>query len=239
MKIALLQSYFKHSLESRREEFLLCLNKNIQNTYIKQIILSCDGSVGEDDLPKSSKIVRIPRQGRCTYDELFYYCNEFLPGWICMIANTDIWYDDTLKCLSLIDWNNKIVSLTRYEKTKFGNKILHDFEGCSHDTWIFRSGLKDFDNSIIMGILGCDSMLHINALKAGIDLECPSLDIKSYHEHSDLDHNSKTRNNRVNGLCYWDHPDWYDYRLYPTHINEKKKDNARMQNQKAFIHTHS
>lgn len=226
-KYDLIHSFFIHTLKSRREEFEKCMMMNLKNKYIRKIHVFFydfkDRYLKDYPFLNDEKIELLSvAGGRNTFKTFMDYANTRLKGKIVIATNTDIWFDETLKYISRIDLTNKMVSLTRYECIT--NYEFHDDSGCCHDTVIFKSPIAKFDNDVAMGILGCDSMIHINAQKANIKLHCPSLDIKSYHEHSDIDHNSPTRSNRLpDGRCYWDHENWYDFLLFSTHINEETK----------------
>lgn len=224
MYFELIQSYFIPPTKSRRKENEYALQKNLENPYIDNIHLFFLNL--EDDTKEKypylnhPKIHLYPRKNRQTYELFIEFGNKILTNKNIIIANTDIWFDATLNLIKNKHLeNNTMIALTRYESSE--NYAFHDWAGCCHDTWIFKSPIKPFNSDISMGILGCDSMLHINALKGGITLKCPSLDVKSYHEHSDLDHNSNTRNNRLaDGKCYWDHSEWFDFRLHSTHLEK-------------------
>lgn len=220
----LLQGYFIHSIESRNEEFLKCLKKNINNPAIKKIILFFENLTEEIYLfkipfLKNEKIEIIPIYNRPTYKMIIDYCNQYLKNEICIIANTDIWFDETIEKLNYIDFNNTMVCLTRYDSCK--NYEFHTDTGVSHDSWIFKTPIKNFYNNIQMGILGCDSYFNQKVGESGYKILCPSYDIKSYHEHSDNDHFSLTRNNTlIDGKTYGhSNPDWKNIIIKSEHLN--------------------
>ena len=220
-KYYLLQPFFIHSLESRNNEFKKSLLENLKNEYIKTIYLFFENfkEIYYSIYPyiNNRRIKIIDVHSRQTYKMIIDFCNKYLNNEICIVANTDIWFDSTLKILEKINLDNKILCLTRYNN--ISNYSLHDDSGASHDTWIFRSPLRKFDYDIQMGILGCDSLFHIRAKALEIKLLNCCYDIKSYHEHSDISHESHTRNNRLKDRNYYGKfDDWSDFRLKPEKL---------------------
>ena len=211
----LLCPFFRHPLDSRNREFMECLEKNIENKYIKKIYLFWQGyDRNLDSIDLDNKVVVIPLNTRQTYKELADYGNSQLKDEICMIANTDIWFDSSLKNIPKYDLTRTILCLTR-----FNNATDYEIEsdlGWSHDVWIFKSPLKEFDYNLTMGILGCDTLFHIRASRAGYILLNPCYEIKPYHEHNSTSIDSHTRNNKFDDKkSYTDTEEWYDFRIPP------------------------
>ena len=106
-------------------------------------------------------------------------------------ANGDIFFDDSLKLLDLIDFNKKVcVAITRHESNNT-KKIIRFREekyiGCSQDCWIFKGHIS-IDNIDLVdfnfGIPGCDNRLAYELDRNGYKILNPCKDIIIYHYHT-------------------------------------------------------
>ena len=222
-KYNILIPYFIHNLDSRNKEFKKCILKNLENKYIKNIYLFFENfydsilNQRQFEFLKNKRIKIINIYRRQEYKDLIDFSSKYLQNEICILSNTDIWFDYTISSIDKFDLNNSILALTRYDSIK--DYKLHNDWGNSHDSWIFKSPLKKFENNIQMGILGCDSYFNLKAKEAGIQLMNPCYEIKSYHEHSDLRHSSITRNNKLkNNTTYGSMHDWRNILVLPQKL---------------------
>jgi len=195
-----------------------CIERNIANPLINEIVVIYQGTSFEAlevyPILENSKVTLLVQNTRQTYKDLMDR-GKTRTNTICIIANTDIWFDDTLAEVFKGLPRDKMLCITRYDSSRaYG---LHDTHGICHDVWIFRSDIYDFPCDIQMGILGCDPTFHWNAWTHGITLENPCYDIKTYHEHYDQSHDSITRNNKLSdGTTYgYGNPDFVDIRVFP------------------------
>jgi hypothetical protein len=75
----------------------------------------------------------------------------------------------------------KFLALTRWNVSDKGACSLHRDEG-SQDAWIFQSPLPQFINdSMQMGIAGCDNAIAYRAAQAGLMVLNPCHSIQSFH----------------------------------------------------------
>ena len=167
-------SRYKIEEELKLEEMVTCLEKNIINAYIDNIYIldECD-----DKLPKNKKIKRFVVVNRPTYNDFFKFINRFTPNDINIIANSDIYFDNTIGYCKFIN-DNDCFALSRYEET-----IIHDDPKVSQDVWIFKNKIRDVDGNFNLGHFGCDNKIAYEIKKAGYDILNPCLDIKSHHVH--------------------------------------------------------
>lgn len=174
----LLTAFFPTTPE-RAEELELCLKHNANQRFFKHIILLCEGKAR----PSFShpKFVCVDMPHRMVYGDFFQYANQFHAGAICVVSNTDVMYDDSLtKFVYLPDarWQNHLFAITRTNED--GN--LQNTG--SQDTWVFKAPIKTFDGwEIILGIVGCDSLLIQKATEAKISVTNPALSIRCSHRH--------------------------------------------------------
>lgn len=157
----------------RKEEFDFCRKKNEENKYIDEII---------------------EINGRPNFNEIFEKMRE---GEINIIANTDIYFDDTLKyvenirlheCFALTRWEYNGGNITDFRKFNGGIKPDH-----SQDVWIFRGKPEKITDTIYLGIPGCDNRLAFHLAKR-YELVNPSRTIRAIHVHEERARNYTPHN---------------------------------------------
>lgn len=199
----LLIEYFLSSNHTRDVEYKACINENIKNELIDEIfVFISDNSILDI---QSQKLRIINLSERPTFKYLFEYCNNNLNGQICIIANTDIFFDNSLSHLLNSNLENTFISLTRWDlffdqnqwQAQFYN---HPFRGgpattgmLSQDSWIFRSPIKTDDRTnFLMGKPGCDNRIIQILHENGYNVKNPSMKIITKHLHIS---NYRTYNN--------------------------------------------
>jgi hypothetical protein len=187
--VNLYTSYYQDKDPKRQKELLYCLKKNIENPLIDNIFLIVEGEV---KLPINGKLIII-EENRPTYRNFFDLINDTVRSVndISIIANTDIYFNDTLQLIDLRE--KQCIALSRWDKRKDGLR-LHN-ERYSQDTWIFKGKIRNVRFcDFFMGIPGCDNRIAYELNRAGYRLFNPACSIQSIHYHqSDLhnyDHNT-------------------------------------------------
>ena len=183
----LLTFYYKTDNLERQTEINQCLINNVKNTLIKKIFLFNDKYYDLDFInDNDNKIVQIILEpiflDRYSYKQLIIFSNIYLENEICIIANSDIFFDNSLNYLLNYNFKNKFMALTRYE---YDTKLFHICGKSSQDTWIFKSPyLGDIDVlNFCFGLPGCDNSLAYFIHKSNYIIYNPSLTIKSWHIH--------------------------------------------------------
>src|ERR1035437_10166546 len=151
MDITLMINYFNHSNSKRNDEFLFCLNKNINNQYITSIVIFIDNIKEFLYLEKLNKKCKlIESKDRINYSDFFKYANDHITG-ISIISNLDIYFDESLFKCRFIDFSNTVLSLSRTDL----------ISTCSQDSWIFKTPIitKNFDCDFSLGNPGCDNRI--------------------------------------------------------------------------------
>jgi len=188
----LVTSYYSSTNSKRQDELNLCLTKNLNNNCIEKIYLLNDTVYELSFLPelkKNKKIVQIvvddENKNRLGFDYAIKFINENLGGKKCILANSDIYFDDTLIKFRNHNLHNVFCALSRYD-----NNILHDacdVNKCSisQDSWIFVSPLRLNINkcNFKFGHPGCDNRIAYLAMKAKYKVINPSKTIKTHHVH--------------------------------------------------------
>jgi hypothetical protein len=187
--VNLYTSYYQDKDAKRQKELLHCLEKNIENPLIDNIFLIVEGEV---KLPINGKLIII-EANRPTYRNFFDLINDTVtsPNDISILANTDIYFNDTLQLIDLRE--KQCIALSRWDKRKDGLR-LHN-ERYSQDTWIFKGKIRNVRFcDFYLGIPGCDNRIAYELNRAGYRLFNPANKIQSIHYHqSDLhnyDHNT-------------------------------------------------
>lgn len=187
-----LSEYFVPSNAERHREYLTCLEQNSICQHIDEIVLFVQP---DTPLPqvveRSSKIFIETREVRPTYADIIAHCNEKYYGDICLIANGDIMFTDTLSLVE--DLEGQLLALTRWDvhgtKAYYYDAPFRDGLSTalfSQDVWAFQAPLeKDLSHvAFNMGKPGCDNRIAWVAEKIwGLSVRNPSKAIITYHLH--------------------------------------------------------
>jgi hypothetical protein len=180
--------YFESPNLDRHEEILISLQENINNKYIEKIIVVLEKPI-DDFYFKSNKLIFWDLYKRPTYSDMFKHANEFYTNETCIIANSDIYFNDTLKYLVDFDLKNLFLCLTRYNLLTDGSLVFMNehFMMRSQDSWIFKSPvpLDLINNSkFYLGVNACDNRIAKIATDSGLITSNPSLLIETIHLHN-------------------------------------------------------
>lgn len=130
---------------------------------------------------------------RASFADLFRLAAERFAGRVCVIANSDIACDASLRLAEplLADGRPVLVALTRWDDASGpsmeGRVDATDWRFYSHsqDTWVFVAGrLPPFPADFLLGIPGCESRLAFEAAAAGVTVVDPALSIRTWHLHA-------------------------------------------------------
>lgn len=212
-KFNLLTTFTSETNKLKIEEYLICINKNIGNKWLKNICILYEGrDTGlRKKLSKMSKIKLVDIKKRPTFRDLFIYSNQKFPNQKVIISNADIYFDDTLSLISNYDFENKLFSITRWnisddnkiylqcrrnpfypwKKVDISEHIINPDLGNikSIDSWIFQSPLEiDFSCDIELGTYKCDSLLVRNLLlESKLKIYNPCYSIRTLHYDFNVD----------------------------------------------------
>ena len=218
----LITTYYETENITRNNEIKKCLVKNFENKYIDKIYLLNNKIFDLDYIDdESDKIVQIiisdKDNYKLKYNDAIDFINKNLSNSICILSNSDIYFDNTLSKIDNSIIKNSLFALLRYDEDIKGQKKIfcrHDIpRDDSQDSWIFKSPLNiNLDKlNFSLGTLGCDSMFASILHEENINLKNPALDIVTTHVH-----NSEFRtyncDDRVHGnYCL----------VSPCHLNEE------------------
>lgn len=196
---------YNETIEKRYDEYLFCLRTNLDNAAIKQVHILYDTSKEKKELitflnqlqqiqGSSLKPVIITyTRDRQSFKDFFDIANQLYPHENVIIANADIYFDETLLLLDGYDLNGKLLALTRWEPyPRRGSIWKHccvpnqPLSSDSQDAWILRTPINIKNANIKMGTIGCDPNIAYEAEESGLQVSNPCLTIKSYHLHHSL-----------------------------------------------------
>jgi hypothetical protein len=208
----LMIEYHVPSNQERHEEYLACLQENLNNPLIDKIhiFLESDRKRPPIDDPKivytkahkksfkeqkgatlsgpDKSCLKIGERGRALFSDYFRYARENLHGKSCIIANSDIFFDETLEVINDIDLGNTLICLSRWDIKKGlgGDAVKLYNRADSQDSWIFTSPMDkkvEEEASFFLGRVGCDNRLAWIAHEAGMKLTNPAQQIITKHLH--------------------------------------------------------
>lgn len=182
----LIQQYFKHSLPRRAREIWSCLEKNIACKFIDKILLLNETDTLE--LPLSDKVVTRIIGSRLTYADVLRAIQSDVPrDAIAIFSNSDIYFDDTLRLLWSLSFEerNLFLALLRWEE----NGAIFGPRADSQDTWIVAKNsvtfdVTDDDFGFPFGKPGCDNAISLAMLRKKFLVVNPAYSIKTHHVHS-------------------------------------------------------
>jgi len=138
---------------------------------------------------------------RLKYNDAFQFCDQF-KGQICILANSDIYFDSTLYYLYSIDMTAKMISLTRYDILKNGQIIFNDYMArACQDSWIFESPVpyNSMNIAFELGKPGCDNRIAYEFKSIGWMVINPSKKIITRHIHSTQKRNYNKEADTIKG----------------------------------------
>jgi hypothetical protein len=172
----LLLGYYTSADAQRNDEYAKCLNNNLENLAIHKIHLFVEDS---SKPPKEHPKLRVIQAGRrVLFQDFFLYATYACPGEVCVISNSDIYFDATLTLAE------NIPGKTLYCVSRYDDGYLVGNGNVSQDSWIFKAPLAPFKSDWELGRFGSDNRLVAEAKNVGIKVFNPSKSIRSYHVHA-------------------------------------------------------
>lgn len=195
LKSNLILQYYKSRENDRQKELDDCLRYNLNNPGIDKVyLLISEKTTLPEDISKE-KLELILFEKRPTYKDFFSYINKLYNNDIWIIANTDIYFTESISKVKDINLTNKILCLSRWNLPGFlltENRAVDKFSlqydpKDSHDVWIVghpldKETLEKLDFSL--GIPGCDGKFCYVVQKQGYKTYNPCKEIISIHNHT-------------------------------------------------------
>jgi hypothetical protein len=111
---------------ARRGEFLECISRNAANTHIEELVVFIEDETTSAVVRERFPVLGHPKTRllehgrRLTYSQLFAYANLHLKGSAVIIANADIFFDETLGLLEEEALAGKMLCLSRWDQAADG-----------------------------------------------------------------------------------------------------------------------
>jgi hypothetical protein len=127
-------------------------------------------------------------KSRRTFADLFDLAATHYRDVPCVVANTDITFDDGCDMLAKIAEPGRLIALTRWEDACSPRLIGHHHEerlfSGSQDSWVFVGDrIPHMKDAIPLGHNGCDQRVVGWAAASGIEVIDPAIDIRTTHHH--------------------------------------------------------
>jgi hypothetical protein len=183
--IYLFTTYYKSDNEERQKELDYCLDKNIKNKLISHIYLFSEVQI---TVTNPEKVTVICIESKPMFSTYFSYINssKLFKKSINIIANSDIYFDDTLSLLYhyFVPNRNIILALAKWEYD-FRKKTfkVHKNGRYSQDSWIFNGHIKECFSDITQGENNCDNRIAYELAHVPYQVLNPATRIKTYHIH--------------------------------------------------------
>jgi hypothetical protein len=177
----LITTYYKAAEPDREAENVQCLVNNLNHSLIVRVHLFLQSS----DVPNVStnnKLHFLEHGKRPTFSELFAYGNTIENNTIKVVANSDIFFDDSLHLAkkALQKWD--ILALTRWDLGE--NSSLNFYNNFkSQDVWMYKKRIEPDIGRYHIGRHGCDNRLVYEFKSRNYKIANPSLSIKTIHIH--------------------------------------------------------
>lgn len=186
LQIHLIVQYYHAATPERQKEIDTCLRQNLLNPHIAVVHLLTEEQFDLSGFPCPEKICQTVIGIRLTYEQAFHYANEWSTKpviWI--LANADIYFDDTLRFLHDADLTNTVFALTRHDVQLDGRikPVPREYAHGCQDAWVFTTPLllDGMNTKFYLGIPGCDNRIVYELILAGYIVLNPSLTITARH----------------------------------------------------------
>ena len=193
--INLMVPYYGDTLPARQEELDYCIVRNTENPHVARVFLFMEGTPDTSRFA-SPKVTEVSIGRRMTYEDGFRSANAELRGQLCIIANTDIYFDESLRYLSGLNMERRCFCLSRYDVQADGSAALVEHSGM--DAWIFVAPITGVRSDFPLGVQNCDLRIAYELHRGGYAVSNPNRLITAWHLHTS---GKRTASARVPGPC--------------------------------------
>ena len=130
---------------------------------------------------------------RASFADLFRLAADRFAGEVCVLANSDIACDASLRLVEPLVAGDRpvLVALTRWDDAAGPSMegrvdpVAWRFYSHSQDAWAFVAGrLPEFPADFLLGIPGCETRMAYEAAAAGVRIVDPALSVRTWHLHA-------------------------------------------------------
>ena len=175
----LITTGYNETNAQRMAEYIMCIQRNVKSALFREIIMLIEGECKHFE-NLGIKLVRIG--WRQTYGDMFNLANQYTDPYV-VVANGDIFFDNTLKLLDKHDMSNRFYAISRKD-LQSDERLSTPHNPCrSQDAWIFKPPLRKFFSDIPVAKPGCDQRVSWEAKNAGLLVRNPCFSINAIHMH--------------------------------------------------------
>lgn len=177
--IRIFTTIYAEERPARAAEYEECLRRNAERGWIDEIRLLMQGKdVRVPSLPK----LHIRAIGtRPLYADYFSWINDVAgPDDISIVANTDIWFDDSVAVAARVLRAGQCFALARWERDGLFDR------NDSQDCWMFRGPVADVRGDFPVGVPRCDNRMLHELHVAGYTVRNPAFSVKCHHVHAGI-----------------------------------------------------
>ena len=182
--VTLVTNFYKDSNRARSAELAECLSLNLANPLLTRVVAICDEKVST---PAHEKLHVVKLVDRPTFDDYIRIVNELSgPDDINIIANSDIYFDESVAPLAAHLKHHEAVGLTRWDRKLDGQLSLPPYSHTStQDAWVVRGPFRPMERAnFCMGKPGCDHRFAAILKHVYAEVFNPYEDVKAIHLHS-------------------------------------------------------
>lgn len=208
-------STVSHPVESevRKKEIQFCAEQVQSDALFESVTFFCEKGITPDFVHQDSNVIHLDK--RLTYADWIRWCAERdLDDVIFVLANSDIFFDESVSKLKEICSEATAVCLSRYE---YNGSITaakpHPNPHWSQDVWaVHSSSLPKLISRLAlfefwMGVPRCDNKFAYALLESALQISNPFYQVKSFHNHSSQVRGySKTADDTIIGPVAYVHP---------------------------------
>jgi hypothetical protein len=180
-KAVLLTTGFVSPHTVRMNEYMNCFLRNQDNTFIDKIVVFLEN--GAELYAKyiryPHKVVLVENGKRPTYRDLIDYANDNLQRSAVIIANSDIFFDESIAELKMHNFKDEFLAISRQEV--LSGTVENPYG--TQDAWVFLSPIPALQCDFFFGRAGCDNRITKVAADASLNVRNPCLTVRLFHEH--------------------------------------------------------
>jgi hypothetical protein len=127
---------------------------------------------------------------RWTYGDFVDLAAQSLAGQVCVLANSDIKFDATIRSIEGSCKPMRLFALTRWESPASPHMVGHmvgdRFFSGTQDTWVFVGGTvgrPERLSKIPLGYVGCENAFLGEMVMGGCEVFNPAIDVRTWHVH--------------------------------------------------------
>ena len=158
--LVLITQYFEAGSSIHQEDLTTALIKNLANPHISEVIMLTETKFDFSAIPFSEKVNQVIIGERLTFRTAFQVANNYYSSRNVIVANADIYFDNSLGRLVSADLNHTLIALLKWSDQ--GNALSIKLRTDSQDSWIFRSPLPGplvDQANFVLGAPRCDNRL--------------------------------------------------------------------------------